>query len=101
MNETCFFKDQTVYLKSDRLGRVFTVISNSTPFGITWCEDPITGITVALDTEDLALAPCIPHPSRLLAEALDDERRATHALGCWSLTTGVILVVAIVYYLSR
>ena len=41
MNETCFFKDQTVYLKSDRLGRVFTVISNSTPFGITWCEDRI------------------------------------------------------------
>jgi hypothetical protein len=96
---TCFFKDQLVYIKSDTLGRLFTVTSDSRDDGTTWCMCPMTGLVVALDTGNLELAPRCPE--RLLAEACDDERQASHAVGCWLLTTNVILVVAIIYYFSK
>ena len=102
MNTTCFFKDQLVYLKTDRLGRLFHVISDSTAYGVTWCMDPATGLTVALETCNLELAP--RSPERMLATALDDERTMQHATGCWFLVAGACLVLGaavLFYYLKQ
>ena len=92
-----FFKDQLVYLKTDRLNRLFTVVSNSTPYGVTWCEDPNTGVAVALDTCNLELAPRTSDlkMERALAAALDEERQAGYALGCWLLFAGAVFVVLV------
>ncbi len=96
---TCFFKDQLVYIKSDTLGRLFTVTSDSRDDGTTWCMCQMTGLVVALDTGNLELAPRCPE--RLLAEAHDEERQASHAVGCWLLVVGAVVAVGVACYLSK
>lgn len=99
MNKPCFFKGQLVYIKSDALGRLFTVTSDSRDDGTTWCQCPMTGLVVALDTGNLELAPRCPE--RLLAEACDEERKASHAVGCWLLVVGAVVAVGVACYLSK